>query len=212
MKYLEAAIMLLLVLCAMNVLYSLGNSALVSILSGTCLFLIWFVWDALKSRNSESLRALPFTVSAALFALLFLWRSFQAREIQRDPPPLELLSPRFRALARARLFQRAGRFDLLAEQLLRGWVLEQGAAARLPESACLAALSDPQAARDFARQLGAGADAERWAGTLAGRSVADARGLTALERELRALQTGHAARPGAELRTIRRSPSPTPSS
>ncbi len=129
-------------------------------------------------------RALPFSVSLLSLALLFLWRSFFAREIPRDPPAVEFMSPRTRALARARLLERARRFDLLAEQLRVGTARRIGALTRVAPPLCAQAPRNVESAQQFARAIGAGGDEARWVQALAGKPVRSSHDLIELDSDL----------------------------
>ncbi len=54
-----------------------------------------------------------FTLNALLGVLVWTWMRAAPRAFPRDPEPLESFSPVLRARAQARLFERAGRVDLL---------------------------------------------------------------------------------------------------
>jgi hypothetical protein len=58
----------------------------------------------------------------ALLALLFVWARAWVSAFPRDPEPLARISPISRARARAALYERARRYDLLAAMLRRGAV------------------------------------------------------------------------------------------
>ncbi len=133
-------------------------------------------------------RALPFSLSLVLLASLFLWRSFFARELPRDPPADEFMSPRTRALARARLLERAQRFDLLADQLRVGTARRIGAATRTAPALCAQAPRNVEAARRFARAIQAGSNEQRWVDALAAKSVNSARDLIELDSVMRELE------------------------
>jgi hypothetical protein len=62
------------------------------------------------------------TAHLVLLALLFVWTRAWVGAFPRDPQPLARVSPISRARARAALYERARRFDLLAAMLRRGAV------------------------------------------------------------------------------------------
>jgi hypothetical protein len=129
-------------------------------------------------------RALPFSAALIAVALMALWRSLFAREIELQAPALEPMSPRTRTLARARLFQRAQRFDLLAEQLRRGIVRRVGARSGMTVAQSLAALENSQAAGEWVARAAPGGDAKHWMEVLSAPSPQTAAALERFERKL----------------------------
>ncbi len=147
-------------------------------------------------------RARPFTAALLLLALVFAWRSFADREIPREPPPLEFMSPHTRALARARLFQRARRFDLLAEQLRRGRAQALAEYWRVAPSLAQESLDSAELARRFARAIGVqGADEQRCIELFVDRPVVNPRDLIRLDADLAAFENRYAPRTRASLRS-----------
>jgi hypothetical protein len=115
---------------------------------------------------------------------LLLWLHAWRREFPRDPAFHARLSPLARARSAARLLERAGRFDLLAEQLRKGVAAQVARRAGLPRNLKsaderLAALAARLEARGIATPAAALAEA---------RAVHSARDLEHLARGLEALE------------------------
>lgn len=135
-------------------------------------------------------RALPFTTALLLFSLLALWRALAAREIPREPTRDEYLSPRTRALGRARLYLRARRHDLLAQELRQACAREIAGTLRLAPQLAAAAVGSEPAARDFLRLALPGLPAEELpslARALSVDPVRDGRDLARLDLQLKRL-------------------------
>jgi hypothetical protein len=99
-------------------------------------------------------RARAVTLHVLVWLALALWASAWSREFPRDPRHSPRHSPLARARSQARLFERAGRYDLLAERLHTG-VLEAAArrAGLAPSAGGDRSLLDAVAARLEARGL-----------------------------------------------------------
>lgn len=148
-------------------------------------------------------RALPFTTALILFALLALWRALAAREIPREPTRDEYLSPRTRALGRARLYLRARRHDLLAQELRQACARELAGTLRLAPQLAAEAVGSEQAAQNFLRLALPGAPAEELpplARALSVDPVRDGRDLARLDLQLRRLRERCTTLPRAQAR------------
>lgn len=134
-------------------------------------------------------RARAFTLSLILLALVASWRAFAAREIPRDPPPVDRLSPRSRARATANMTLRARRFELIASDLRERAALRVCASRRLPTSKARLAIGFTSARERFVDECRLDADRDAWLATLEPTPAIDAAGLVELDRALTRLES-----------------------
>lgn len=150
-------------------------------------------------------RARPFTLGLILLALMTSWRAFAAREIPRDPPPVDRLSPRSRARAMANLMLRARRYDLIADDLRERAALRAATACHLPANRARLAMGPASARARFAEECRFGADEGAWLAAMEPTPIRAASELAELDRALIRLESrlGSAPIVSASRRSLR---------
>ncbi|MAF66459.1 MAG: hypothetical protein CMJ84_12480 [Planctomycetes bacterium] len=124
------------------------------------------------------------TLHLLALAALVAWASIWRREFPRDPRHSPRLSPLARARSGARLLERAGRYDLLAERLRSHVLAEAARRAGLPRSMA----TDDERLAALAARLEARGSAVDPAALAEARGVSNARDLEHLARGLAELE------------------------
>ena len=128
------------------------------------------------------------TWHVALLLLLFVWRHAWVREVPRDPEPLAAISPLARARSTASLLERAGRIDVVAEQLVDGVLAQLARSLRVPRRTLPMTDERAQRLEAIANRAGLERRLEAWRAAILERDVRNARELEQLGEALAELE------------------------